>query len=238
MSRARNLPFSDTFRPADLPFALEILPPDAEVAASEIEGARIVLAAGDNFRNLHVSSLCQRLGVPCVYIIEYTLDTRLKIIALETPGWLQRLESSLWTLRTEMKRRRAFRLASGLQANGLPSAQAYQGLTPNLLGILSIPIGADLFATDDDLSAKFAGLRTGRPLRLVYCGSWSASKAFRTSCPSRRNCTPSGSTSPSTFTARVASLRGLSATFPGTGSRTPCGFAERWTSRERNSSPR
>ncbi len=69
----------------ELPFNLVLLDENEHIQARHIEGASIVLASADDFRQLAVSALCRGLGIKCVYVIEYIPETRYQIVAIESP---------------------------------------------------------------------------------------------------------------------------------------------------------
>ena len=168
--RHESLPFSTEFRISDLPFDLQFVDGDEPIGEDHVKSADVVLAGADNFRHLHISALCRDVGVPCVYGIEYTLKTRLQIIALGGSAPFARLKSQLWSVLTERKRRRAFRIAAGLQANGVPAYQSYKSLAPDVLLYFDTRMSRDLFADEGDLSARFDSLDRGKPLRLLFSG--------------------------------------------------------------------
>lgn len=106
-----------------------------------------------------------------VYSIEYTIGTRIQIAMLDNSRSLpRRLYSVLWNLLQESKRRRAFRRAHGLQANGYPAYRAYRRLNPNTILYLDNRMTPELFASEAEMEARHAHLVGGGPLRLVNSG--------------------------------------------------------------------
>lgn len=170
-ARAGGMPFAAEFDPAALPFGLRLLAPGERPGAEELARYDVVLCSGDNHAYLDLAGVCARLGVRLYYIIEYILETRLQIIFLDPKPRLHRkLRGALWTLAQERRRRRAFRLAAGLQANGYPAAAAYRRFNSETLLYLDNRIGADLLVTDAEMAARRAHLGTGGRLRLIHSG--------------------------------------------------------------------
>lgn len=130
----------------------------------------ILLASGDSFDGLHLAALCKRHGIKCVYIIEYTLETRLKIAAMSDASYWKKLKQVLWLLLKERRRLQAFSLADGLQSNGLPAYDAYAKLVPNALLYFDTRNTASMGITDTEISTRLAYLDTMSPLRLGFSG--------------------------------------------------------------------
>lgn len=168
---AAALPFAAEYRAEALPFGLRLLAPGARPGAEDLAGYAAVLCSGDNPAYLHLAEAAAGLPVRLYYIIEYILETRLQILRLD-PGasGLRKLRRALWTLAQERRRRRAFRRAAGLQANGYPAAAAYRRLNPNTLFYLDNRIGAALVATEAEMAARRAHLLSGGRLRLLHSG--------------------------------------------------------------------
>lgn len=152
------------------PAKLTTIPQDELVSEIHIKDADIVLASGDNFKDLHVSKVTQKLDIKCVYIIENILETRLQIIYIsEVSNW-QKLKSFTWTVLTEAKRRKAYRLANGLQANGTPAYNAYNKLVDNSLLYFDSRNDAEFNINQPELEARLRYLDSDRPLRLGFSG--------------------------------------------------------------------
>ena len=164
-------PFGKPYVEQDLPFKLNYLKENAPIGMHDVQGFDLVLCSGDNANYLHVSNLCKRLGVSIIYIIEYILETRLQITVLErNRSFIRKMYSALHALMTEFKRRQAFKIASGLQANGFPAKNAYEKINRNTLLYLDNRIRSSMLATESELSEKFSELKSGGPLRLMHSG--------------------------------------------------------------------
>ena len=168
---AKPLPFSAVFDPESLPFEIALRPRGHRISSADLEDADVVLCSGDNQDYLHVAELCRAAGTALFYIIEYIPETRRQIVRLD-PGRsaLQKLKSILHIQYHESRRRRAFRQATGLQANGYPAAARYRRDNPNTLLYLDNRIGPDLLATDAEMAERERRLIRGEPLRLIHSG--------------------------------------------------------------------
>lgn len=162
-----SIAFGSWFKAADLPFDLRIVPVELGDMGSAFEDAAIVLAAGDSHYDLSLPELIQ---APVVFIIEYTLGTRLKINRLQNGLSLQSLKSAIWTLKTERSRKQAFRRSAGLQCNGTPAFDAYRSLTPASLLYFDTRTRDEDQIDQESLLAKQTAIRSGRPLRLAFSG--------------------------------------------------------------------
>lgn len=166
-----GVPFGQDYAPADLGFALDVLPPGARLTAEHLQGAGLVLASADMEQTLDLPSAVRPAGVPLVYVVENTLGTRLRIVRLERDrGLARKLWSGLWHLRQERRRRRAFRAADAVQANGWPAHAGYRGLAPDCLMYLDGRMTRDMMATAADQEARARHLAAGGPLRIAHSG--------------------------------------------------------------------
>ncbi|UAK23029.1 glycosyltransferase [Sphingomonas nostoxanthinifaciens] len=158
--------FGRSYLPSELPFKVIPFEGDLPPTALLDEGA-VVLAAGDSHLDIDLPA---RTATPLVFIIEYTLATRLRILQLDR-GWsLGALKSALWTLKTERRRRRAFRASAGLQANGTPAFDAYRAMSPSPMLYFDSRLRLDQMPTPEQVDAKADAIRAGRPLRLAFSG--------------------------------------------------------------------
>ncbi|MCU0899857.1 MAG: glycosyltransferase [Cypionkella sp.] len=158
---ATTVPFGATYAPDALGFDLTVLP---EGATPQVEAADLIAAPADM---ADVLSLADG-PVPVVFVVEYTLGTRLRIVALEQGrSILRKAWSALWNIRMERRRRAAFRKAAGVQCNGYPAFDAYAALNRQTLLYLDGRMRGAMMATQADLAAKatYAG-----PLRIVHSG--------------------------------------------------------------------
>ncbi|MFQ5562361.1 MAG: glycosyltransferase [Parvularculaceae bacterium] len=163
-------PFSATFSADSLPFRLVPVAGDGPFPPDLLDGASIVLAGADGHAQFDISRQCRARNIPCVYIIENTLETRLSIAWLEDRPLLARLKTMVWLITAEPRRRRALALANGIQANGAPAAKRYGGLSDDVLAFFGTRMSEAAIPTAEALEARLAGLETDRPLRLAFSG--------------------------------------------------------------------
>ncbi|MEM6900741.1 MAG: glycosyltransferase [Pseudomonadota bacterium] len=169
--RADTFPFGQTYAPDELPFHVTLLPDDKGIGRDEIGGHDIVLCSGDNHKYLHLADLCRDTSNKLVFIIEYIPETRRQIIFLDPSRSLPRkLYSLLWTMKQERRRRRAFRIADGIQANGYPASFVYSPMNVNTMTYLDNRVGEKLLATENEMEAREQRLLNGAPLRLLHSG--------------------------------------------------------------------
>ena len=162
-----QIAFGRDYAAADLPFEVAFIDADATGIEALTRDAAVVLAAGDNHRDLPVPGLTD---APVVFIIEYTLKTRLRIIAIEQGRSLAALKNAVWTILTERRRRRAFAGSAGLQANGQPGYDAYRRSSPSILRYFDSRLTDDQQIAATALAAKQRAMQTGKPLRIVFSG--------------------------------------------------------------------
>lgn len=164
----QDIPFGAEYSPRELGFETVILPPGAPLDEAVLRGVDGIAASADMAETLDLTA---GDGPPVVYSIEYTLGTRLKIVALDRSlGPLRKLWSMAWNLRMERRRRRAFRRAAGVQANGYPAFDAYRQLNPATLLYLDGRMRREMMATPEEMVARAARLASGGPLRIAHSG--------------------------------------------------------------------
>jgi colanic acid/amylovoran biosynthesis glycosyltransferase len=185
-----TIPFCADYRPDDLGFDFEVLDAGAAVTPELIARHDIISASADMFETL---DLAQPGRAPVIYSIEYTIGTRLKIVALDPDlGILRKARSMLWNLGIERRRRRAFRAAAGVQANGYPAYRAYRDLNPSTILYLDGRIRREMMATADDMAVRTAALQAGGPLRIVHSGRLEPLKGAQDLLPVARHLTAMG----------------------------------------------
>lgn len=173
LMRAHNgdFPFREAYDPAALPFELQILDQDQPIETSHLGQADVILCSGDNPAYLHLAGLVRRHPAKLVYIIENIFQTRRKITTLDpTRSWPRKIYSILWDARQELRRRRAFPLAAGLQANGYPAAEDYGRINPNTMRYLDNRVSTALMVTPAEMEARTARLASDAPVRLIHSG--------------------------------------------------------------------
>ncbi len=152
------------------PAELIIISKNELLSADHMKGADVVLASGDNFNNLHISEICKNIETKCIYNIEYILETRFQIIAMNENNYWKKIKSFLWLLFMEIKRRKAFRLANGIQSNGMPAYNSYKKYNSNMIYYFDSRTTMDMIISEPDLENRLAYLDKKLPLRLAFSG--------------------------------------------------------------------
>ena len=166
----RAILFGSWHEPASLPFDIAIIPEAAPIPDALLRDAAVVLGSGDNHLDFSLADRCRKLGVAVIFVIEYTLETRLKIIALSDASLVKRLKSMVWTVKSELGRRRAFASADALQANGVPAADRYGRINHEIITYFDTRLSERQMATDEELRVKQTRIMEGAPLRLAFTG--------------------------------------------------------------------
>ena len=157
--------------PSALGFRLAI---DGNVP-DQIKRSAVVLASACR-EQAYVASLCAEAGVPCAYVTEYSLTTRLQIVVANTKNPILRVRRAFWEWRTEHIMRRAIRKSAGAQCNGTPTYQEYRSMTKSAILFFDTRSSASSMATDQQLAVRTAAMLAGGPLRLVFSGRLVAMK--------------------------------------------------------------
>ncbi|MCF8483956.1 MAG: glycosyltransferase [Rhodobacteraceae bacterium] len=162
------IPFGAEYAPDALGFDYLVLEPGHPVPQDVLLRHDRILASADMVETLDLAGPGK---LPVTFSVEYTLGTRLRIVALDRGlSWPRKIWSMLWNLRMERRRRQAFRRCAGLQANGYPAYGAYAGLNPSTILYLDGRMRREMLATPEEMAARAASLRQGGPLRLVHSG--------------------------------------------------------------------
>jgi colanic acid/amylovoran biosynthesis glycosyltransferase len=186
--------YSAAFRPADLGFTVTTLADTGTIADDQLCGSAVVLGSGDDPRQAGLAQRCRRLGIACVLGVEYTVGARLDIVAAERRSRFARLKSAAWTLGDEVRRRRSFSAASGLQANGAAAFAAYGDTARGDLLYFDNRLAAAAFADNAAIARSAAHRRTGAPLRLLFSGRLEPMKGADHLVPVMRELRRRGST--------------------------------------------
>lgn len=162
------IPFGAEYAPDALGFDYEVLEPGSPVPQAVLQRHDRISASADMVETLDLAGPGK---LPVTFSVEYTIGTRLRIVALDRGlSWPRKIWSMLWNLKMERRRRRAFRRCAGLQANGYPAYEAYARLNPSTILYLDGRMRREMLATPEEMAARAASLRQGGPLRLVHSG--------------------------------------------------------------------
>jgi colanic acid/amylovoran biosynthesis glycosyltransferase len=155
--------------PSEVPYDVIILGKNENLAHQHIKNSSVVLAAGDAFQQLHVSELCKKNNIKCVYIIEYIPETRRQILNLDAINPIVKLRRHIFLWRTERQRIKAFQLADGLQSNGPAAHNEYKWHANNLL-YFDTRVNSNLIIDDNALHERLSTLPNKRPLQIAFSG--------------------------------------------------------------------
>ncbi|MEP4037093.1 hypothetical protein, partial [Pseudophaeobacter sp.] len=169
--RDNTFPFGKSYEQDQLPFKIRLLPVNKTIGVEEINESDVILCGGDNHEHLHLADIYREAQKKLVFTIEQHPETRRQIIFLDPVRSLpKKLYSQLWAMKQERRRRRAFRKADGIQANGYPALSVYRPMNANTMMYLDNRVGENLLATENEMKARENRLMSGGPLRLVHSG--------------------------------------------------------------------
>jgi hypothetical protein len=158
------------FFPGEAETGLEVRPQDEEEMAKRLKNAAAVVALLSR-NERETAQLCHRIGVPVIFVSEYSPHTERQINASEVSNPLVRFRRNIWLWRTErMRRNELLPIAAGLQTSGTPTYDTYAGLCRDTLLFFDNRVREAAVIDDSALAAKAEVLRQGRPLRLVFGG--------------------------------------------------------------------
>jgi glycosyltransferase involved in cell wall biosynthesis len=155
--------------PREVGVTVKVVPFEAQRLMPELAEAGIVLATVYYLLN-DAAEWCRQVGVPCVYVSEYTLQTRLQILGAEVSNRLVRARRRFWEYGQERRIRAGLRLAAGVQCNGTPTYDAYQSICANSLLFFDGRVERRMLISPDELAQRLDYLKSGRPLRLAFSG--------------------------------------------------------------------
>lgn len=159
-------------------YAVEPRPADEAALLERLSRAAVVLAFLSP-SEAPLAAACKRLGVPLVYISEYSLRTERQIVDAQTDNPLLRWRRKRWLAAAERARLAALGEAAGVQCSGTPTFGAYRRVNPRALLFFDNRVReADVIGAAG-LAARADAVRAGRPLRLVFGGRLVAMKGVR-----------------------------------------------------------
>lgn len=166
-----------SYEPEALPFAIKPVSfSSRDQLGAALRGAA-VLIGGVSHQVRGWSALCRELGVRSVYNTEYTLLTRLQVVAANTKNPLLRARRFFWEAAEEFGHYRPeLAIADAVQCNGTPTFEAYRGLTPQALLYFDTRVGVTELASDADLERANLRRRGSKPLQLAFSGRLNAMK--------------------------------------------------------------
>lgn len=154
----------------ELEFDLELIDYDDHRRLGDAMSAANVALASIHYRQNHFADIGNDIGVPVVYITEYTLLTRLQIVMATETTPFARLKRSAWEVDQERQIRRCIKRAAGVQCNGTPTYDAYHSLAQSSILYFDGRGSDELLLPWDKLDKRLANVKDGDPIRLVFAG--------------------------------------------------------------------
>jgi len=151
------------------PFRTVCVPFSDAVLHRLFESRSLVLASADGPFD-GASGVCRSAGVPCVYVTEYSLKTRLEIAREHRRTVLQGWRRSWWEQRKERSLRKAISISSGVQCNGTPTYRSYRTLTPRPMLFFDSRVEETMQARPEQVEDRWSAFRRDRTLRLLFSG--------------------------------------------------------------------
>ena len=151
-------------------FETLIINQNDSIQLTHLKNVDLVLASADDFRQVNLAKLCKVANVKCIYVLEYTLKTRLQITLLSKSTVWRKCKSIIWLFRQELKLRTALSIADGLQTNGTPGFNEYSKLVNNSLLYFDTRNTDEMLISTTSLNSRLDKLDTKAPLRLCFSG--------------------------------------------------------------------
>jgi colanic acid/amylovoran biosynthesis glycosyltransferase len=161
-----------------LGYAVELRPADEAALLARLSRAAVVLAFLSP-AEAPLAAACRRIGVPLVYISEYSPRTERQIVDAQTDNPLLRWRRKLWLARAERLRRAALREAAGVQCSGTPTYASYRHVNPRALLFFDNRVREAHVIDAAGLAERALDVRDGAPLRLLFGGRLVGMKGVR-----------------------------------------------------------
>jgi colanic acid/amylovoran biosynthesis glycosyltransferase len=152
-----------------LPFQVEITNFD-RIDKNQAFRESCVVLTGEGFRQNQISKLCKAKNIPCIYVSEYSLKTRLQNLSVSESSSLSKLKGYIWEVFQEKRQKSAIAKAKGIQCNGTPTYEDYGKLSKNSLLYFDSRVTESMLASKVDVLTRTAEYRFRKPLRLLFSG--------------------------------------------------------------------
>jgi len=161
---------------SDERFDLALIEAGQHFSREHLAGVDILVASADSPGKRIAPALCREAGVACVTTIEYTLATRLDMLAHAPMTRVKRFKTLVWLLMNEWRLRATLRGSDSIQANGLPAFNQYARSRPGNLLYFDTRLPAASVIAEPDLERRIDAMRSGAPLRMAFSGRLIAGK--------------------------------------------------------------
>jgi colanic acid/amylovoran biosynthesis glycosyltransferase len=155
--------------PSDLTFGCELVSYTDPNIGDLLAKHEVVLGSCSH-RQTHLSALCRSIGVPFLFVSEFSLKTEWQIICADTKNPVLRLRRLWWIVNQERRMQQAVRLAAGMQCNGTPTYEVYSKINPRCLLYFDTRTAESMFPTEEEMDQRNARLLGGEPVRLMFSG--------------------------------------------------------------------
>ena len=174
-----DLPSTDMDRvevfPGEHGFLLEERPATVAALKERLAKSGVVLEFLSR-DSTFMAGLCAEVGVPLVYISEYSRKTDLQIIDAEVTNPLRRCVRKARTWLAHRAQAKAVSVAAGVQCSGTPTHDLYKTLNADALLFVDNRVRCADVVSNLELQSRAARLLEGGPLRLVFGGRLLAMK--------------------------------------------------------------
>lgn len=137
----------------------------------------VAVLCGIGHRYDHLAALGRSLGIPVVYVAEWSRRTQNVITAIDSPNAFVKARRLFWLWRQRRRIRKSIGAAAALQCNGTPTFDEYAQLNPQRLLYFDNRITDDLLISRDTLDGRIAKLVEGaHPIQLVFTGRLTPTK--------------------------------------------------------------
>ena len=155
--------------PADLPFEVIVDGFDGERAKAAVASAAVVQGGADHRLN-HLPRWCRELGVPYVFLTEYSLKTRWQIIDADNLNPLVSLRRKTWAWQQERANVAAAKASAAVHCNGTPTYEAYRPLNRNTLLYFDSRVEPHMLPASPRLASRVDAGWGQEPIRLAFSG--------------------------------------------------------------------
>ncbi|MCE9621044.1 MAG: glycosyltransferase family 4 protein [Actinomycetia bacterium] len=161
---------------ASLPFELVIRSHD-ELDAGVFADDVAALLCGVGHRYNHLAAIGRDLGVPVVYVAEWSRRTQNVITAIDSPNNFVKARRLFWLWRQRRSIHKSLAAAAALQCNGTPTFDEYAKVNQHRLLYFDNRITDDLLIDPSALDVRLAKLAAATdPLQLVFTGRLTPTK--------------------------------------------------------------
>ncbi len=164
--------------PGEATTNVERRPESTEGLADRLQSAAIALVFLSP-NEMTTAQICQRIGLPVVFISEYSPQTERQMVECNTRNPILRWRRNLWNRNAEKLRREMLKMAAGLQSSGTPTYELYEGLTPRNLLFFDNRVPQAKIISDAEFTQKTDEMTAGKTLRLVFGGRLVATKGVQ-----------------------------------------------------------